>query len=299
MRLRHIEVFHAIYATGSITNAAEMLHVSQPSISKVLKHAEMQLGYELFHRVRGKLVPSPEAEALILEVNKVYDQIASLKKSARNLRSNTSGSISISVMPALGMEILPLAIKRFHEQYPDILFNVQTKHFEDVPSALFEYEIDIGLAFNPESHAGLECVDIGEGELLCVHAPNTFKGKSKIEAKDLIGHEFISIADSGPLADVVEKELSELQQDLDTRAFVQTYYVARNLVGYGLGLSVIDEFTAGAEGPGVIEATGFEPPMSFSVKGFYLESRPLSVVCQEFLSCFKEVFAELRDRSSL
>lgn len=299
MRLRHIEVFHAIYATGSITNAAEMLHVSQPSISKVLKHAEMQLGFELFHRVRGKLIPTPEAEALILEVNKVYDQIASLKKSASNLRTNTSGNIRISVMPALGLNILPLAIKRFHEQYPDILFNVQTKHFEDVPSALFEYEIDIGLAFNPESHAGLECVDIGEGELVCVHAPDTFAGKSKIQATDLVGHEFISIADSGPLAEVVGKELQSLEEPLDTRAVVQTYYVARNMVGYGLGVSVIDEFTAAAEGPGALDSTGFEPPMSFSVKGFYLESRPLSVVCQEFLTCFKEVFSELSNNGHI
>lgn len=298
MRLRHIEVFHAIYSTGSITNAAELLHVSQPSISKVLKHAEMQLGFELFHRVKGKLVPTPEAEALILEVNKVYAQISSLKKSALNLRGNTSGKISLSVMPALGLNILPLAIKRFHEQYPDIQFNVQTKHFEDVPTALFEYEIDIGLAFDPESHAGLGCVDIGSGELVCVHTPNLFEHKEKVEPRDLIGQEFISIVDSGPLGDIVEKEFQLLDDRLDTRVQVQTYYIAKSLVGYGLGVSVIDEFTASAEGPGQFQSTGFEPPMSFSVKGFYLESRPLSMVCQEFLECFKEVFSEVRQQKA-
>jgi DNA-binding transcriptional LysR family regulator len=55
MRLRHIEVFHAVYSCGSVTRAAEVLRVSQPSVSKVLAHAEQQLGYALFDRVRGKL----------------------------------------------------------------------------------------------------------------------------------------------------------------------------------------------------------------------------------------------------
>jgi len=72
MRLRHIELFHAIYTTGSITNAAKMLHISQPSVSKVLTHAELQLGFHLFERIKGKLIPTKEAEILFGEVDKIY-----------------------------------------------------------------------------------------------------------------------------------------------------------------------------------------------------------------------------------
>ena len=57
--LRQIEVFHAVYSSGSMTNAAALLNVSQPSVSKVLAHAEQQLGYRLFDRVKGKLIPTP------------------------------------------------------------------------------------------------------------------------------------------------------------------------------------------------------------------------------------------------
>jgi DNA-binding transcriptional LysR family regulator len=51
VRLRHIEVFQAVYSSGSVTRAAEILNVSQPSVSKVLAHAEQQLGYALFDRL--------------------------------------------------------------------------------------------------------------------------------------------------------------------------------------------------------------------------------------------------------
>ncbi len=75
MRLRHIEVFHAIYSCGSVTRAAEVLNVSQPSVSKVLAHAEQQLGYRLFDRIKGKLVPTPEADQLFTHVDEVNESL--------------------------------------------------------------------------------------------------------------------------------------------------------------------------------------------------------------------------------
>ena len=65
MRTRHIEVFNSIYKTGSVTAAAKLLNVSQPSVSKVLAHAEQQLGFRLFERIKMKLVPTPEANILL------------------------------------------------------------------------------------------------------------------------------------------------------------------------------------------------------------------------------------------
>jgi DNA-binding transcriptional LysR family regulator len=69
--LRHIEIFQAIRQTGSVSAAAQLLHVSQPAVTKVLQHAEQQLGFPLFLRVRGKLQATPEALELEREVDKV------------------------------------------------------------------------------------------------------------------------------------------------------------------------------------------------------------------------------------
>ncbi len=80
MRLRHIEVFHAVYTSGSITGAAKLLNVSQPSISKVLAHAEQQLGFALFDRHKGKIVPTREAERLIDHVTEAYRNINELRR---------------------------------------------------------------------------------------------------------------------------------------------------------------------------------------------------------------------------
>jgi DNA-binding transcriptional LysR family regulator len=59
MNLRQIEVFRAMMLAGSVTDAARLLHVSQPGISRMLGHIELQLGLTLFERGRGKLRPAP------------------------------------------------------------------------------------------------------------------------------------------------------------------------------------------------------------------------------------------------
>ena len=291
MRLRHIEVFHAIHSTGSITNAAEYLHVSQPSVSKVLHHAELQLGFELFHRVKGKLVPTSEAGALIEEVNMVYQQITSLKKVARNLRDNLLGHINIAVMPALGLNIIPQAIKTFKERYPGITFNVQTKHYDEVVSSLFEYENNIGLVFNPPSQAGLEEFQLGTGQLACVYPKGKFAdSKEKLRLEDLAGEELIGISESGPLGELLQSNLDK--NDIHLKSFInsQAYYFAKSLVSYGLGVAVVDEFTANADGPSDVEYKTFTPPMEFAVKALYLENKPLSKVCRDFLTCLGSIY---------
>ena len=96
MRLRHIEVFYAVYSCGSVTRAAEVLKVSQPSISKVLAHAEQQLGFALFNRVRGKLVPTSEANQLFVQVAHVNDDVDRLRQLAANLRLVEKGTIRVA-----------------------------------------------------------------------------------------------------------------------------------------------------------------------------------------------------------
>ncbi|MCB1974687.1 MAG: LysR family transcriptional regulator, partial [Burkholderiaceae bacterium] len=64
MRLRHIEVFNAVMVTGSVSGAARLINITQPAVSRTLKHAELQLGFPLFERTGGRLVATAEARSL-------------------------------------------------------------------------------------------------------------------------------------------------------------------------------------------------------------------------------------------
>ena len=72
LTLRQIEVIRAIMVAGTVNGAAEMLNVSAPGISRVMKHAESVLGIRLFSRRHGRFTPTPEARNIFGQINEVY-----------------------------------------------------------------------------------------------------------------------------------------------------------------------------------------------------------------------------------
>ena len=97
MRLRHIEVFHAIMQVGTISGAAQVLHISQPAVTKVLQHCELQLGMPLFERVRGKLYPKPEAHRLFAETEKLNRDLQGIRRLAASLKGHAVDDVAAAL----------------------------------------------------------------------------------------------------------------------------------------------------------------------------------------------------------
>lgn len=128
MRWRHVEIFDAICRGGTLTQAAQLLHVSQPAASKMLATAEMQLGFRLFDRVRGRLIPTREASILAPYVARLHQNLDDVSRLARNLRSHHEGLWRIGSSPAFGLELLPVALSRCRQAHPAMSFELRTHH---------------------------------------------------------------------------------------------------------------------------------------------------------------------------
>ncbi|WP_448547247.1 LysR family transcriptional regulator [Thalassotalea fusca] len=284
MRLRHIEVFHAIYTTGSITNAAKILHVSQPSVSKVLSHAELQLGFKLFERVKGRLIPTNEASMLFDEVDKIYQQMRSIKNTAENIKKTDFGNICIGVTPALGFDVLPSAIAAFQEKHPKVNFTIQTVHNDEVTQALFEHKCDFAMLFSPSAMAGISCKPCAESELVVMYPKHLFPNRpSALTLTELSPYPFIDISDSGPLGDLLWTRMMEENVAIDSTIKVQTYFIAARMVAKGAGICVVDKFTALGNTAEDIAFASFEPKLTFNVSISHLESRGISRVAEDFI----------------
>ena len=82
MRLRHIEVFNAIMLTGSVSAAARLINITQPAVSRTLQHAEIQLGFALFQRAKGRLTPTTEALTLYPHIERLFAQLDEVQRLA-------------------------------------------------------------------------------------------------------------------------------------------------------------------------------------------------------------------------
>ena len=172
MRLRHIEVFQAIRQTGSVSAAAQLLHVSQPAVSKVLQHAEQRLGFPLFLRVRGKLQPTPEALLLEREVDKVTESLQGVQRLAQSLRREPGQRLRIGSTPALALSLLPPVISEWTRRYPDINCELASAHSRELVQNLLMRELDVALTFKLPDHPGLK----GRITVLPRDAPSAVNG---------------------------------------------------------------------------------------------------------------------------
>ncbi|MGF2531710.1 LysR family transcriptional regulator, partial [Ralstonia pseudosolanacearum] len=93
MRLRQIEVFRAVMLVGTVSEAARMLAVSQPVVTRVLQHTELQLGFRLFDRTKGRLQPTAEAFELFTEVERLYQEVERVRRVSANLRHKGAGRL--------------------------------------------------------------------------------------------------------------------------------------------------------------------------------------------------------------
>jgi DNA-binding transcriptional LysR family regulator len=289
VRLRHIEVFQAVYSSGSVTRAAEILNVSQPSVSKVLAHAEQQLGYALFDRVRGKLIPTPEADQLYSHVLTVNDSVDRLRHVAENLREAEAGKIRIAATPAFGIDLLPRAIASYREMHNDTVFVVETLHLDEMASALLESRLEVGLAFDPDEIPGISGELLDHGSFVALTPPGIdFGAKKALEIGDLAKHPFISLDDRGPLGRLLSTHVESSGVQINAVAYAETYQVAKALVSYGVGVTITDEVTAKSSGHDNVRVWPLAPVLQFRIAALWLDKVPMSIVCRRFVDHLKE-----------
>lgn len=295
MRLRQIEIFYGVYRTGSISAAARELNVSQPSVSKMLKHAEDQLGFQLFTRLKGRLAPTDEGHALFREAREVFERLESLKQAAGNLRARTGGHIRLAVLPALGLGLAPEAIAAFRSANPGVTFDVQTLHHDAVLRALYEREADLAVAFGPLEHPRLSTLHLGSGELRLLFAKGQLGAASpaRVDLGVLAGQDYIGSGSTGPVSDILTAELERRNLAIREVITVGTYYMAVPLVRLGVGMAVVDEFTARSALAADLESRPFDPSLRFGVHGIHLEDRPPSHLTRSFVEGLRRKLAEV------
>lgn len=246
MKLRHIEVFHAVYVTGSVSGGARALNVSQPTVSKVLKHAEDQLGFELFDRVAGRLIPSEKGVKLFEKIEPLFEQLNELNRFT-NLLKNTKGQhLRFAMTPAFGLEVGPMALAAFSKKHSNITIETETLHANEVAKSLLNETIDIGLVFDAPSYPGIETHRIGQTGFVCVAPEGMSLPKSKaLNIADMQDLPLITLNGKSVLGQILNRRLEDaFDKPIDSRIVVETYHLAKRLVKQRAGIAIIDAITA-------------------------------------------------------
>ena len=298
MRLRHIEVFNAVMQTGSVSAAARLINVTQPAVSRTLQHAELQLGFALFERARGRLTPTNEAMALFPHVEKLYEQLDEVQRLAAGLRHGAvTDRLQVLTVFALSREVLPHAVAGFRQRYPQVQVTVQALHTPQVVSGLLLQEADVGFVISSAGQHALERESLAEVDMHCI-VPKGLLPPSRIKPagmalQDLADLPVVALDARDPLGMRINQACREHGVGLSPVVTVQTYHAALSMAEYGLGIAIVDGCMASAADKRKVHVLPLLPRITVSVNALHLAQRPSSVLARAMTQEMRKALREL------
>ncbi|MGE0315357.1 MAG: LysR family transcriptional regulator [Lautropia sp.] len=298
MNLRHMEVFRAVMLTGGVNGAAELLHISQPAISKLLARAARESGMKLFDRVKGRLVPTPEARTLYEEVEKLWRTLEHVREVSRALVRPSTGSLRLAVSASLAPHLAPRAVALLHDRFPRLESRVEVLIAPIMVDALLDGSADLAVGLLPNDHPNLVTVATYRCELACVmRADHPLASRRQILPADLRGHRVIASPADTRYGESLRRAYGRYADQLDLGIVVRSSTTACWFAQAGAGIAVVDRAAVSGTTFAGLAVRPYRSAERLEIRIIRNRYRPLSVVHQAFCEAFERAWGEATARA--
>lgn len=245
MNLRQIEVFRAVMHAGSISGAAAALHVSQPAVSRLIGHLEVKLKVRLFERTAGRLHATPEARALMREIDSAYRGIERVRQCADQLRHGVADTLRIASNLSTSLDLVPRAVAALKKTMPGLHILVEIGTEALITDQLLTGVCDVGVvAFTQSHHPALTAQRIGVGEVVCAMAgAHPLAAFDRIRMEQLRQYDVISFGADSAHGRAITRLLGDDDGTIRPTVEVRYAYLACSIAASGWGVALVDDMS--------------------------------------------------------
>jgi len=281
--LRHIEIFHAVITAGNLTEAAALLHTSQPTVSRELARFEKLIGLQLFVRSRGRLHPTVQGLRLFEEVQRSWYGLDRILNAAESLREFHQGELSIACLPVFSQSFLPRLLQPFLSRYPDLSLNIVPQESPLLEEWLSAQRHDLGITENTHTPAGTERQTLLTLNEVCVLPKgHRLADKAIITPEDFSQENYLSLSPTDSYRQLLDAVFQS--RGVKRRMVVETHSAASvcAMVQAGVGVSIVNPLTAlDYYGRGIV-VRRFSEEVPFTVSLIRPLHRPASALVSAF-----------------
>jgi DNA-binding transcriptional LysR family regulator len=283
MNIREIEIFRTVMQEGSVSKAAERLRVSQPAVSKYIAQLEQRLGLSLFLRRGGRIVPTPEANALFGQVDRLFLGLGQVERFMDDLAGLRRGHLTIACLPLLSLVVMPDVVAAFTKERPDISVALQTRSSARIVEWVAARQVDVGVGLYASRSAGVVAEPLVELELFCAIPPgDLLETREVVDITDLEGRDLITLSNYDRSQIALEALLDRYKISPRRRIEVFWTSVALELAVRGVGIAFVDRLTASRVAAGAITLRRFQPSLSLDVHLIWPEHWVPSAITRTF-----------------
>ncbi|WP_338847765.1 LysR family transcriptional regulator [Massilia sp. W12] len=293
---RHVEVFRAIMTAGSTTGAANLLHTSQPTISRELARFEKVTGLTLFKRSAGKLEPTEQGLALFEEVQRSWFGLERIAHTAQALRQFRQGQISIICLPAFSQALLPRVCARFCRAFPGISVNITPEETPLMQQALAAQRFHLGLSEEDHAPQGATLEILLALDVVCVlPAGHPLCARKVLHPEDFADQDFIYFGASDPYRQAVDEIFR--RHGVARRMAVETHSAAAvcATVNLGLGLAIVNPLSALDYAARGLQIRRFSEAVRYTVSAIIPQHRADSAILQHFMQSLRAECAQIEE----
>ena len=157
MNLKHLQAFHAVFSTGSVTEAARRLHLSQPAVSRMIADLERELGLALFVRQRQRLVVTGEGRAFFREAERALAAVDQIVDIARDIRTLRGAHLRVVAPMIVAFGLMPAVIKAFTALHPKARVSLEIRNITELADWIVTGPFDSGNTMQQFEDAPDEC----------------------------------------------------------------------------------------------------------------------------------------------
>lgn len=283
LRFRQLQALHAIVETGTVTAAAEALKISQPGVSNLIAQMERTVKLALFRRVKGRLIPTPEAMVLYQDIDTVVRGVDHLNQTVLDLQNKQLGQLQVATTHAVSFGLMPKLIARFCASRPNVSVSFQSQYSgkiqEWITAGLFEIGVCEAPLFSDEYRVTQMHFDT-----VCALPEDHPLARHDVLTPALLEDEPFIVMRPDHMTHRRTREVFQ-NAGLRWRPRVHTH-LFRNKLGFvreGMGVALIDPFTIANEPSGGYVTRRFDPAVQLDMSVITSKRHTMSALGQGFL----------------
>ncbi|WP_226580914.1 cidABC operon transcriptional activator CidR [Halobacillus litoralis] len=300
MDIRHLQYFIEVARHKSFTKAASHLFISQPTISKMIKNLETDLGVELFERSRKKVVLT-DAGRLILSQAKTIDKaFQNLQTQLDDLIGLQKGHIRIGLPPIMDAEQFIQILGGFHEQYPHITFQLMEDGAKKIEENIMQEELDVGITVLPTREEIFDYFFLLKEELVAVlPTAHPLAGQEEIHLEQLKHDSFILFNKDFVLNDRIISTCKKAGFLPNVISESSQWDFIGKMIASNFGISLLPKSVAGLLKEDVRTTKVAEPSVAWELAIIWPKEQYISYAAKEWLTYTQNRLSSIDQESAL
>ena len=303
MNMKQFRYVLVLSEEHSFSKAADVLGITQPSLSQYIKSIETELDVRLFNRDSSQLSLTDAGRAYLAAGRKILAIERELQGRIADVKDYKTGTLVVGASPQRACCLLPAAVARFREKYPGICVVLEERKIEELQEAALHGEFDLSVTTLPVNEKSFIWEHIMSEEILLAVPKNrihlsavTMPGRlyPAVSVKDLNGLPFVVLSDVQILQKSLETLCERYELTFETAVAVRSIRVAAAMVATGMGVALIpSSMTELEENSGAITYYSLKEGLPLrDVVVMYQRGQYISGPMREFIDILKQVGSE-------